>query len=317
MGDAPVLLDPAEDTWARLDLDPLTREALPSLLPRMTDPLQRAATWNAVRNGLHNALLGTREVQRLLVACLPGEPHEAGLHELLRVGDRVVAWSAEPSTTAARLHEALRDGLRHASTGSGRQLALFRGAVATADDVALLRAWLRSRSLPDGLEVDRDLRWRLRTRLAVVGATDADELDGWLVDDPDAASKVDHARARASLPDADAKAWAWTRFRGEGAVPNYELLATGDGFWRHGQETLTDGYVRRYLDEVTDLPSLFQGWLMPDVAGAFFPGTRVDTTFADEVAEVVGRPDLEASLRRRLVEQLDLVRRAVEVRQHD
>ena len=42
-------------------------------------------------------------------------------------------------------------------------------------------------------------------------------------------SRVEHARATASLPDAEAKAWAWQRFTGEVDVPNYELEAAGLG----------------------------------------------------------------------------------------
>ena len=68
--------------------------------------------------------------------------------------------------------------------------------------------------------------------------------------EPTARSRVEHTRAMASLPDAEAKAWAWQRFTGEVDVPNYELEAAGLGMWRGGQEHLTDAYVDRYFAEL-------------------------------------------------------------------
>ena len=64
-------------------------------------------------------------------------------------------------------------------------------------------------------------------RLAELGATDRDELARQLADDHTAVSHVEHVKAVTSLPDAEAKAFAWTHFTGELDVPNYELEAAG------------------------------------------------------------------------------------------
>ena len=91
------------------------------------------------------------------------------------------------------------------------------------------RAGWRAGDLPDGIELDLDLRWRVLVRLAVLGEIDRAELQAALAAEPTAASRVEHSRAMASLPDAEAKAWAWQRFTGEVDVPNYELEAAGLG----------------------------------------------------------------------------------------
>ena len=109
--------------------------------------------------------------------------------------------------------------------GGRQQLRLFVGG--TAGSVTL----------------DVDLRWRILVRLATIGAVDLAELDRQLAAEPGAVAKIQHAGARASLPEADAKAWAWGCFTGETDLPNYELEAVGLGFWRGGQEELTDPYV--------------------------------------------------------------------------
>ena len=78
------------------------------------------------------------------------------------------------------------------------------------------------------------------------------ELDRQLETEPNGRGPGRHAGARASLPDADAKAWAWSCFTGEVDLPNYELEAVGLGFWRGGQEELTEPYVDRYFADLPD-----------------------------------------------------------------
>ncbi len=314
LGDAAVVPDPAEATWARFDLDETTRAALPDLVAGIDDPLMRASLLNTVRGNVHNAVLPIDEAVSLVERALPVEEDETGLQQLGYFATRrLVAWAADPAAIAARVQAAALEGLAGASAGSGRQLGLFQVALATAHDAEQLRGWLASDSLPEGLELDRDLRWRVLTRLAVLGAINADELQAQLDEAPEAESKVDHARARASLPDADSKAWAWRRFTGEESVPNYELEATGDGFWRRGQESVTSPYVERYFAEVPGIASVYQGWVLPDVAEAFFPFTAFDEAL-EPAREVIGRDGLDKSLARRLTECLDLLERSVAAR---
>ena len=147
--------------------------------------------------------------------------------------------------------------------GGSLQLAAFQIQVAAADDVALLRDWLASGdALPDGVVVDLDLRWRILLRLAKLGGVDRDQLAAALAEEPTAVSQVEHAKALASLPDAEAKAWAWQRFTGEVEVPNYELEAIGLGLWQVGQERLTDPYVARYFDEVLATTEVRSGQML-------------------------------------------------------
>ena len=96
--------------------------------------------------------------------------------------------------------------------------------------------------------LDLDLRWRLLVQLATLGAVDRAELDAAL--DARAHRPVaacEHARAVASLPDAEAKAWAWERLHRRGR--RAQLRARGGraaACGAVGQEHLTDA-VRRPL----------------------------------------------------------------------
>ena len=314
VGEAPVVPDPGEATWARFDLDPLTRAALPGLVDGIADPLMRASLWNTVRGNVHNAVLPLDEALTLLEAGLPVEDDETGVQQLGSFAvRRLVGWALDPEGADARVNAAAGTGLARAAAGDGRQLGFFQVAVATSADPDLLRAWLRGERLPDGLALDRDLRWRVLTRLAVLGAIDAAELDEQLAQAPDAESTVDHARARSSLPDAAAKEWAWRRFVGEERVPNYELEATGAGFWRRGQEALTGPYVERYFADLPGIAEVYQGWMLTDVAEAFFPELALEAA-VEPARRTLGSPDLDRAVARPLVEGLDRVERAVAVR---
>ena len=97
--------------------------------------------------------------------------------------------------------------------------------------------------LPDGIDLDLDLRWRVLVRLAVLGE----------IDRPGCRRRSTPSRPRSP---ASSTRGRWPRcrtprprrgpaFTGEVDVPNYELEAAGLGMWRHGQTD--DGRVRRPL----------------------------------------------------------------------
>ncbi len=123
-----------------------------------------------------------------------------------------------------------------------------------------------------------------------------------------------HARARASLPTAEAKAWAWSCFTGEVDLPNYELEAVGLGFWRGGQESrhraVRRALLRRAARDRRGAQRLGAGRrrravLPAHLALARRPSRRARRCIAD--------PDLDLSIRRRLVDEADTLRRKLAV----
>jgi aminopeptidase N len=198
--------------------------------------------------------------------------------------------------------------------GSTLQLAAFQAVVATAESPGEVRGWLTGTDLPAGLSLDADLRWRLLVRLAVLGATGREELDAALAAEPTAKSRVEHARAVASLPDREAKAWAWARFTGEAPAANYELEACGTGLWRHGQEELTAPWVHRYLEALPGIAGVHEGWVLGTVTTAFFPRTAVSAETLHEADALLAGDGLDATVRRNLVDAVDDLRHLLAVR---
>jgi len=303
---AAVVLDPYEDTWALVQPDPATVAALKALLPETDDTRLRAGIWNNVRSAFHNAALAPADALDLLEAGVPVEDSDDAIFAIMPWAmTKVAPLSGDPAAALRRIHATAVAKVGSAAAGSTLQLSAFQAAVSSASDAGLLRAWLAGDGLPDGIALDLDLRWRVLVRLAVLGEVDRAELQAALDAEPTAVSRVEHSRAMASLPDAEAKAWAWQRFTGEVDVPNYELEAAGLGMWRHGQEELTAEYVHRFFADLPGTVEKRSGWLLADAAQAFFPMTALaDETLAKAQA-LIDDETLDLSLRRRLVDDAD------------
>jgi aminopeptidase N len=313
-GDRPVLLDPYNDTWALVMPDDLTMDALPGLLPRVEDPELRAGIWSNVRSALHNAAVDPADVLDLAVASLPIEDTEDTRRRTMAwLYGWVVPLQPDPEAALARLHDAARAKLDAAAPASEEQLAAFRAAIATASDDGMLAAWRDGEDLPDGVPPDLDLRWRILVRLATLGAVDLPELDRRLEAEPTGAARVHHALARASRPDAEAKAWAWSCFTGEVDLPNYELEAAGVGMWRGGQEQVTEPYVERYFAELPDTVRVRSGWVLADAAEQFFPRTSLTRETLARAQALAADGELDLSIRRRLSDQADTLERKLAV----
>lgn len=314
-GSAAVVLDPYEDSWALVQPDDTTVAALKDLLPRTEDTLLRAGVWNNVRSAFHNAAIDPADVIDLVEAGLPVEDSDDALfYTMPWVLAKVVPVTADPDDALARVHRATLAKAHHSGAGTPLQLAAFQAAVASTQAAADLRVWLAGADLPAGVEIDLDLRWRLLVRLATLGAIDRAELQAELDTEPTARSRVEHARAVASLPDAEAKAWAWERFTGQVDVPNYELEAAGLGMWRGGQEELLEPYVERYFADVAATAEARSGWVLADAAMWFFP-LQFDTPDTLERARaLIAEEGFDLAMRRRVVDLADELERRIAIR---
>ena len=337
----PALLLPNDGdfSYAKVRLDPRSWATLTSGLPRLADPLSRAVAWNAARDLVRDAELPARDYLELAARhlpaetdttiarpvlgfarwtiadrYLPGPQRDAALATLAGVCRALLA--VEPGAGGMRLDPEAgpdADGMRLAA---GRALI---DCTSRPDEVATLQSWLQAGSWPGGPELDSRLRWQILLRLTVLGAAGRPDISREAAGDTTAAGQQNAARCRAALPDREAKEAAWAEMFGADGSSGYQLAATAEGFWQADQADLVADYVPRYFAALASLASL------TGVAAHRAPAARIlvrhgfplhavtaATLRAGE--ECLAATAFPVSLRRLLADQLDDLRRAVQIR---
>ena len=206
-----------------------------------------------------------------------------------------------------------------ADPGSDHQLALVRALALAINDAVgaeLLKAWLAGEEVPEGLAVDTDLRWRLLTELARVGAVGEAEIAAEAERDRTATGAEKAAGARSALLDAGAKADAWAAAT-ERETPNETHFQVVTQFWQLDQDEVNADYADRYLDVVAAIAEQRDGWgdrsstIRQHVLSWLFPRPLADQTFLDKLDAFLAERDLPDSVRRLVVERRDDAARAL------
>ncbi|GAB3054599.1 aminopeptidase N [Intrasporangium mesophilum] len=301
-----VLVPNAGDlTWARVRLSDQTVAALPAQLPLVPDVQARAVVWSALIDGVHGATVSPEAFLDVFDAAWPHETNSSMLTRVAAYAEhRIVPFfvpRVAQAAAQARLASAATGLLGRATPGSTESLAAARLVAGASDDEALLRAWADGEGLPVGLEDDGDFRWIVVRNLATRGLIDTARIDGFRAKDDTLQGGLNALMCRASLPDPDAKAWAWTELTGRSGRSNYEMVHLGRGFWMAPDDALVADYVPRYF---SDVPAM-SGWVGEDalsrVVLVAFPKVFTDET-ARQSAETIARDDLTPAVRRSLVD---------------
>ena len=122
------------------------------------------------------------------------------------------------------------------------------------------------------------------------------ELDRELAAEPTGAPRVHHAKARASLPTAEAKAWAWSCFTGETDVPNYELEAAGHRPVARRPGASSPRRTSSATSPTSPRPSQVRsGWILAEAAEYFFPRTSLTQETLARAEALIADGDLDLS----------------------
>jgi aminopeptidase N len=311
----PVLLvDSRDDTWAKLRLDPASRQALPPVLPTIAYPVSRAALWLSVHDSVADAEMDPRDYLALLESAIPMESEDIALSSLLG-GARRLFGRLLPGVDVEQVARAAQRCLDTALPGSSRQVAAARGWVGNTFDEDRLHGWLRGEHVPERLAVDAELRWSILLRLCVLGAADQDTIDAELARDRTVEGSIHAAECRAALPDSAVKAEVWRAITGDESLSNYELKALCQGFWQPEQLALGEPYVERYFDELPKTTAIRSGWVVQESVETAFPAYAIDQRTLDLAAAVAADDTAAPGVRRGMVDRADQVRRALASRQ--
>ncbi|QXE37393.1 aminopeptidase N [Streptomyces sp. GMY02] len=316
-----VLLNDGDLSYAKVRLDAASWKTALRSLSGLPDPLTRAVIWNAARDMVRDGELAPAAYLDAARAHLPYETDLALVQGVLafaagQITDRYLAPADRPAGLAA-LTEICRDLMRRTEDGNhpGLRLTAVRHRIDAAAQPDTLQDWLGSGSVPGGPELDPELRWRILTRLAVLGAIDNTTIDAELDRDPSATGQEGAAHCRAALPDPAAKADAWARLFGSDDLSNYLFTATAKGFWQPEQAELVEEYIARFYPDATALADR-RGPAIAEAAGRYaFPVHAVDEESLRLGLHHLATAPMIPALHRRLTDQLDDLRRALKVRQ--
>ncbi len=318
---AALILNDADLTYATTRLDPVSWHALVSAAMDVSDPLAESVCWTMAADMVRHAELAAAEYAALVARRISAGGPVVGLDQLLDRATSMADFLApDDDRAAARRHVAAAAlaTAERARPGSRRQRMLARGFATAADSAAqleLLRLWLGTRSLPEGLVLDLDVRARILATLASGDLIDADDLAGYAAADPVSGDTV-VARCAARRPDPAAKEAAWAAALAPGPSQSPRLaLAHAEGFWVPGQERLTSAFRARYFTEA--LPALRRGHdarTAQRLARALYPATLADqATLAATDDALASTPPADPT-RAVLVERREVLRRSMVAR---
>ncbi|WP_326599578.1 aminopeptidase N [Streptomyces sp. NBC_01803] len=316
-----LVLNDGDLTYAKVRLDPASWDAAQRTLSTLPDALTRTVVWNAARDMVRDGELDPAAFLDTAARHLPAEPSTAIAQGVLtfarsRIADLFLAPERRPAalaTLAGLAHRLLDPDV----TDPARRLIAARAAVSSATSPDEPRSWWEAGTVPGGPALDPELRWHVLHRLAVLGATTAEEIQAEAERDPTATGEESAARCRAALPDAGAKEAAWeAMFDPADRLSNYLFIATAEGFWHPEQREVLAPYVERYFPAVTAMAAR-RGHSLAVAGGRWaFPRgfTEPETLRLGEECLAAEGPDGPTpALRRALADQLDDLRRALSV----
>ncbi|MFF4740174.1 aminopeptidase N [Streptomyces sp. NPDC001262] len=312
-----LLLNDGDLTYAKVRLDPGSWDTALDALSGLPGALSRAVVWNAARDMVRDGELAPAAYLRAARAHLPREHDNAIVQGVLafartQIADLYLPADERPEALAG-LRALSRDLLERAPA-PGVRLTAVRTLIASALRPDVLREWLAADTVAGGPVLDPELRWRILSRLAVLGALTPAGIDAELARDPSATGHEGAARCRAALPDQAAKEAAWEAMFGTDDLSNYLFAATAQGFWQPEQLDLVRPFRERYYPAVVALAAR-RGPAIAEAAGrSAFPLMLVEAETLRLGEECLRSADPIPSLRRKLVDQLDDLGRALRIR---
>ena len=286
------------ETFARIELDPFSYDAVSQSLAAVPDPLVRAVLWATVLDqappAAHLDLLARqlpRESSPTLVAAA-----------LDRTLTGLVRRALSPGEVSAALAVIAAACALDGEPDEQRAVALARGLVWSTSDAALLRCWLDAGATDQGLALDPELRWAVVRRLAELGGIEAPEIEAERLRDGTAGADLGAVTALAARPTAEAKSAAWAAMTEvpDVSAPRFRALAAG--LWSLSHRELVAPYVAAYLAAAPALAR--RGSAFAAAVGKAFPA--IPLTAAElELVRAALRADLPAALRRSWEDELD------------
>src|SRR3954463_4533510 len=318
-----VLVNDDDLAYAKIRLDDASLRTLLEHISELRAPLPRALCWYAAWDMTRDAEMRAGDFIDLVVAGVDQEVGVQNVQTLLQLARS----AADPYGDPARAQERRRrlamkahELMRSAEPGGDIQLAAVRSLAINAvdeDHLRLLEGLLDGSESVPGLAVDAELRWALLSRLVVLGRADVDAIVNERDRDDTAARRPPQQRRAPAPPPRPAQEEAWALATGEEALPNAEQSALIAGFQQPEQRELLRPYVSRYFEVIGPLWDRRTHEMAEQVVVGLFPHQLVEQSVVDTTDEYLRTQQPPPALRRLVVENRDMMARALRTRAFD
>jgi aminopeptidase N len=318
-----VLLNDDDLAYAKIRLDEESLATAIEHLAAIENPLARALVWGSAWDATRDGESKASEYVRLVLGNIATETESTTVRTTLTQLSTVARVYVDPATRAATLAlvgDSLWELAQAAAPGSDNQfqfVKFFANLASTPAHVTALQGLLDGSIALDGLEIDTDLSWEILEGLVLNGAADSADIDASLAKDNTANGQQAAARARATIPTADAKLAVFALLVDNDEQPNTIVRQTGMGFQHTNDPASLEAVVEKYFSSLTDIWKNRSYHIAETLIVGLYPATLASQGLVDATkAWLAANPDTPA-LRRLVTENLAGVERALLVQARD
>ncbi|MBP2216430.1 aminopeptidase N [Arthrobacter sp. CAN_C5] len=319
-----VLLNDDDLAYAKIRLDEVSLLTATRHLKDFNDSLPRTLVWASAWDAARDGETPARNYVELILQNIASESDSSVVLVLLRQLATTLAFYVNPADRSAMTvtaAESLWELARGADAGSDSQLQFikaFAGHAQTDAHLDTVEAIFSGSLVPEGLEIDADLRWELVTSLVAGGRFGQSDIDAELERDATATGQLAAAQAKAAIPTAEAKADAWRSIVEQSDLPNAAQRSAITGFMRVHDPELLAPYVDKFFAAAPEVWASRTHEIAQQIIVGLYP-SRLNTqdTLAKSMAFLSTLDADSTSLRRLVVESQDGIVRALKAQAVD
>ncbi|MDK6907030.1 aminopeptidase N [Actinotignum timonense] len=251
-----ILLNSQDWGYAKIRFDADSFRVALENLEKFDNHLDRSVVVFAAMDMMRDGELDAHTYADIALAVLADETDGTVLRVVLGSLHSAVELYSNPATRtefAAAVSERIFELALTAAPGSDRQLQLMGAAMRRAvseEQLGLIAGWRDGVAVPEGYDVDQEVRWNILIALAANGRADQADIDAEFTRDSSSFGQIFAAQAEGALPDSAAKEKVWEEIVHPETNTRQRNLALGTG--RSSAESVRT-YAEKYFAVAKDM----------------------------------------------------------------
>ncbi|MGJ9484620.1 aminopeptidase N [Actinotignum sp. GS-2025b] len=251
-----ILLNSQDWGYAKIRFDADSFRVALENLEKFDNHLDRSVVVFAAMDMMRDGELDAHTYADIALAVLADETDGTVLRVVLGSLHSAVELCSNPATRtefAAAVSERIFELALTAAPGSDRQLQLMGAAMRRAvseEQLGLIAGWRDGVAVPEGYDVDQEVRWNILIALAANGRADQADIDAEFARDSSSFGQIFAAQAEGALPDSAAKEKVWEEIVHPETNTRQRNLALGTG--RSSAESVR-AYAEKYFAVAKDM----------------------------------------------------------------